>query len=564
MEEQKIYVCPNCGETTTDAEYCEHCGSLLVRFAAHNIDISNTLYTDDSLVFPGLIEELKKNKMFQNNSDSDGWIWTDIRWINKEGKEDNILVRGCADEQTAYLFFNYFFYEPTNKESPDYNEFARFSKLYSFPLFTCDIHNEESVLKYDYGINCGKDAEGMARIISEFLIKVKGISLSDNYGVITIWGDDDDFGAWFEEHGFSLEDHYWGKDRPEPEDTEAFISSFKDLVIEALTNGSNIKKRADNGDTTACFQMGMIHLLGINTPIDFKKAIRYFGSHSLSDNQEANRWLGFIQECEGNYSAAFTNYANAAGKTGNESTLPYLRKVFEERSRLQNYFKKVALPNLFNILITSIINEYILGDKSKVDASIKLATLCDDEITCLEAAQSLYDAGDLYSAKRWLQMGNVANTNELFIAIENKLSDSMNSLKLSDILQVIDVKGSSLLTDLNLSSSFTGIKQTIVDVAATCRQTWMEEIPKLTAKIVNRLDEEEEIERINEHKLKLKEKTDTFGFCVKLIVLAISGYYLFSNYSFYKALFILLIIYLICDGVWSYVEKKLGLDSDDD
>ena len=104
-----------------------------------------------------------------------------------------------------------------------------------------------------------------------------------------------------------------------------------------------------------------------------------------------------------------------------EKIKPELNKVFEERNNLQGFFKKLVLPNaVFNKEITAIINDYIKGGESKVDASVKLATICNDEITCLEAAQSLYDAGDLYSAKRWLQIGNVANTNELFITIEKK------------------------------------------------------------------------------------------------------------------------------------------------
>jgi hypothetical protein len=40
--------------------------------------------------------------------------------------------------------------------------------------------------------------------------------------------------------------------------------------------------------------MGMIHLLGINTPIDFKKASFYLGHQSLNDAPDANRLLGFI------------------------------------------------------------------------------------------------------------------------------------------------------------------------------------------------------------------------------------------------------------------------------
>ena len=138
----------------------------------------------------------------------------------------------------------------------------------------------------------------------------------------------------------------------------------------------------------------------------------------MTDDPDACRLLGFIDECEGIYSAAFKNFAQAAGSN---SKRPHMNKVFEERGNLQGFFKKLVLPNaVLNKEITAIINDYIKGGESKVDASVKLATICNDEITCLEAARSLYDTGDLYSAKRWLQIGNVANTNELFITIEKK------------------------------------------------------------------------------------------------------------------------------------------------
>ena len=101
------------------------------------------------------------------------------------------------------------------------------------------------------------------------------------------------------------------------------VTNIKDLVIQALTNGSEIKVKAESGDALSCFQMGMIHLLGINTPIDFKKASQYLGSQSLSDDPDANRLLGFIAECEGNYSLAFKNYVKASGSTGSKEKKPY-------------------------------------------------------------------------------------------------------------------------------------------------------------------------------------------------------------------------------------------------
>ena len=154
---------------------------------------------------------------------------------------------------------------------------------------------------------------------------------------------------------------------------------------------------------------------------------------------------------------------------------------------------------MLNKEISTIINEYIKDGESKVDASIKLATICDDEITCLEAAQSLYDEGDVYSAKRWLLKGNIAKTNELYVTVEKKLSDSKKSIKLPDVLQVIDIKGNSLLEESNLSSSIFEIKYICDDVSASCKKKWIEEVSNLIEKIGKRLDEEEK-ERIKKQK----------------------------------------------------------------
>lgn len=285
-----------------------------------------------------------------------------------------------------------------------------------------------------------------------------------------------------------------------------YISSIRDLMIQAYNNISDIKTKAKGGDPEACFQMGMIHLLGIKTSIDFKNASSFLENQSLADDPDACRLLGFIGECEGNYSAAFKNYANAAGS---KSKQPYMNKVFEERGNLQGFFKKLVLPKaVLNKEVSAIINEYIKGGESKVDASIKLAALCDDEITCLEAARSLYDAGDLYSAKRWLQMGNIANTNELFVTIENDLSDLRKAIKLPDVLQIIEIKGNTLITDSNTSFPISGLKYSCDEVAAMCKQKWVDEVPNLIDKIGKRLDEEEKdrIKRQKEEEAAIRKK----------------------------------------------------------
>ena len=218
----KEYVCPNCGATTTNAENCEHCGSLLVRFVAKGIDINNTPYTDDSLVFPELIAELENNLRYQaENKDN---VFTEIHWINRYGKEkylwvDNDSVTLSENDnspQTIHLEFEVSFDYTSDVNSPNYNietegEIKNFSQLMSFPLFSVEeLDGEEWYSRY-YTINCGSDAKGAACLLSEILTKVFGISSSDSFEVFTTYDDiSEEYFAWKKEHGYN--DGYLSRD----------------------------------------------------------------------------------------------------------------------------------------------------------------------------------------------------------------------------------------------------------------------------------------------------------------------------------------------------------------
>lgn len=269
-----------------------------------------------------------------------------------------------------------------------------------------------------------------------------------------------------------------------------YISSIRDLVIQAMTNVSEIE--AKSNDAGACFQMGMMYLLGINTSIDFKKASSYFSNQSLAGNPEVNRLLGFIAECEGDYSEAFKCYAKSKDTTGKDKNLPLYNKVFEERNHLQKFFKEMGLPSIvLNTEVSAILGDYVKGGKSKVEACLKIATICNDESSCLEAAQTLYDRKDFYSAQKWLQKGNIASDNSLYGAINDKLAKSKKGLTLSNTLEVIDIQGTSLLPDNHASNGITDIKHRCDDVAQSSKKQWVKEVASLISKIKNELKEEE-------------------------------------------------------------------------
>ena len=205
---------------------------------------------------------------------------------------------------------------------------------------------------------------------------------------------------------------------------EKYVTNIKDLVIHALTNGSEIKAKADSGDALSCFQMGMIHLLGINTPIDFKKASKFLSNQSLSDDPDANRLLGFIAECEGNYSHAFKNYA----QTNSSEKDSFLNRVIMGRNHIQDYMKKLDLPIMLNKEVSSLLTDYAKGKASKTGACVKIAAICNDEPSCLEAAKALYETKDYISAIQWLKKGDVGADNSIYASISERVEKTKKEL----------------------------------------------------------------------------------------------------------------------------------------
>lgn len=279
---------------------------------------------------------------------------------------------------------------------------------------------------------------------------------------------------------------------------EKYLTSIKDLVIQAKTNVAEIKDKAEKGDAKSCFLIGMIHLLGINTPIDLKKSSQYFGNPALANDDDVNRLLGFIAECEGNYSLAFKRYANSS--TDSNAKKPYLNRVFTERNDLKAYLKKLGLPSTVqNKIITNVLDEYIKGGDTKSDAAVRLALICEDEESCLVAAQALFDTGDYYSAIRWLQKGGISENNSLYFSIKEKISNFKKAENLSSIIEVVEIEGSSLLSDLDSVPTYEGIKDMCDNIAASCIQEWHDKVSSEISSIKKKV-EDEETERIKRQK----------------------------------------------------------------
>lgn len=247
-----------------------------------------------------------------------------------------------------------------------------------------------------------------------------------------------------------------------------------------MTNGSQVIYKANSGEPESCFQVGMMHLLGINTSVDFKKASHYLSNQSLVGNQDATLLLAFIAECEGDYSKAFHQYAN----TISSETDAYIDKVIKGRNNLQDFLKKQNLPISLNKEISSILSNYGKGKSSRTGACTKIAAICNDEPTCLEVAKCLFDAKDYTSAIDWLKRGNVGLDDPMYKTINEELKKTTLDLLNSKDLQVINLESNSLLSKEDPTPFLNKVRNTCNEASITCSKEWKDKTKSYIDKIV--------------------------------------------------------------------------------
>ena len=299
---------------------------------------------------------------------------------------------------------------------------------------------------------------------------------------------------------------------------EKYITSIKDLVILMMTNGSQAIFKANNGEPESCFQVGMMHLLGINTPVDFKKASHYFSNQSLAGDQEANLLLAFIAECEGEYSKAFSQYANAISS----ETDTYIDKVIKGRNNLQDFLKKQNLPISLNKEISSILSNYGKGKSSRTGACTKIAAICNDEPTCLEVAKCLLDAKDYISAIDWLKRGNVEPNDSMYITINKKLKESTLGLLNSKDLQVINLESISLLSKEDPTPFFKKVKDTCNEASMKCSEEWKDKNKSFIDKLIKEQKNQEYLASLAEEE-EAKRKKSTRNLLIGIAIIIILG-----------------------------------------
>lgn len=273
---------------------------------------------------------------------------------------------------------------------------------------------------------------------------------------------------------------------------EKYITSLKDLIAETSRNSFKLNESAKNGDPKACFQMGMVYLLGINTAIDFKKAKLQFSSQSLLNDHDAQRMLGFLSELDGDYSSAFMSYAKAAASTVDDPENSYIEKVIQEREILRDWLNKWKLPTrVLNNAITTILKDYAKGGDKKEKVCIEIAAICQDAVSCIIAAQILSESGDYSDAMQWLKFGEVESNNPLYQKIEIKLKENSSSINLSNVLEVIEIEGYSLLSSIDIAGIFAPARNALNEISTRCSRLWRKEVMPKIETIKNKWEKEE-------------------------------------------------------------------------
>lgn len=218
-----VIKCPKCNHYVSDSVVlCPNCGKILKENSQELDESSNMLLSNENTnnqvlgtsnynCFQGLTTELKKNLELQKTNNENEEVWTTINWIDKNGNRDFLFISSTEYDDddniiktNAGLIVKIDFY----KDEDSFNgieidkQFTKFAQLQSYPQFTSHYDEGDDWLKRDFEINFAQDVEGAARIITELLTKVKGLSPNDEYGIFTGVGDNgqDEEEAWYESH----------------------------------------------------------------------------------------------------------------------------------------------------------------------------------------------------------------------------------------------------------------------------------------------------------------------------------------------------------------------------
>ena len=174
-------VCPNCGANTTNRVHCDYCGSVLVRFVDHGINIDSSKYGKNAKAIDGLEEALSGNLLMQETCGENEYVITNmtadleelrIQFIQSDAA--TIGITGVNPLKNATKG-NIALRVPFAIRSDDYEammqakaELDMFRKMDCFSLFTPQ-QNEMGISYYiDFGTDTQTAAQVFTQVMKEF------------------------------------------------------------------------------------------------------------------------------------------------------------------------------------------------------------------------------------------------------------------------------------------------------------------------------------------------------------------------------------------------------------
>lgn len=208
--EEKTLRCPNCGANATNHDNCEYCGSLLVRLVDNGIDVD--AYLSGHKALPGLSKALKENCQLKKRNPNE-LIATDIYGKYLATEDYNFVSvissdglkyqnggmvfsnsKGGLGVVFSFIIDNFAIYELDDVREEENKRIKiahdKFRKLSIFDLFVFNVSKIDNGFAkksdcYEYAIDFGQDADGAARLISDVLNQVFGVSYNSYLKFVT-------------------------------------------------------------------------------------------------------------------------------------------------------------------------------------------------------------------------------------------------------------------------------------------------------------------------------------------------------------------------------------------
>lgn len=134
----------------------------------------------------------------------------------------------------------------------------------------------------------------------------------------------------------------------------------------------------------------------------------------------------------------------------------------------------------FGFAVITILEDYAKGGEKKEKACFEIAAICQDAVSCITVARILMGSGDYSDAMQWLQYGAVEKNNPMYQMIQSKIYENSRFINLSNVLEIIEIDGCSLLSNIDIAANFAPARNALNGISVRCSKLWRKEVmPKI-------------------------------------------------------------------------------------